>query len=61
MLLALGPTQAEPVHVSLRVSLDGMAGAQRWLGAAAERALFAGDLLAQVQLTLRLILTATLT
>ena len=61
MLLALAPTQAEPVHVSLRVSLDGMAGAQRWLGAAAERALFAGDLLAQVQLTLRLTLTVTLT
>ena len=49
------------MHVSLRVSLDGMAGAQRWLGAAAERALFAGDLLAQVQLALRLALTVTRT
>jgi hypothetical protein len=49
LLLALAPNQAEPVLVSLRVSLDGMAGAQRWLGAAAERALFAGDVLAQVR------------
>ena len=49
LLLALAPNQAEPVLVSLRVSLDGMAGAQRWLGAAAEHALFAGDVLAQVR------------